>query len=484
MYVRTFEAETLDDALKNIKQELGPDAIILKTVTNKGLKGAFKKSKIEITAAISEKNYKDKMQVDHVLNDEQRQEFYQGPSSHISNMIDQHAKTNGVGQAPAGYGKIGLNRTVTDLDSSDSTVSKVATGPSLEDFLKGSDNPVAALVQGQDLDQEFDVSDDSSLDHQLGFQTAMPGTPMADAEVAESRGAISTVDGQMLEGERRRIDQLEQKLLSLQQDLTGIEQRAPMGVYQLQTTLRSLDISERYIKTLTEKILFNLSEDEVADPEMTFEYALMDMAEQIKVAMPLFSSVNLEQDSCVTMLLSGVGAGQSSTLMKLGALKREESVVIKYCTQGEQQKTFAAKLFDIQVIHVATQAEVMLECRKAVDSGKSVFIDYENGKSEYNDVKKFVNGLKRSFGQVEVLVCLSAIHSELYNRQIVATNRSLADGMVISHLDLCLNFGSLFNVAYENSSLPFKFYGTGTVVPDDLEAASNERILAGIFNIK
>ena len=43
MYVKKFESETLDEVLRDIKKELGPDAIILKTVTNKGLKGAFKK---------------------------------------------------------------------------------------------------------------------------------------------------------------------------------------------------------------------------------------------------------------------------------------------------------------------------------------------------------------------------------------------------------------------------------------------------------
>ncbi|MBT3236301.1 MAG: hypothetical protein HN353_10155 [Bdellovibrionales bacterium] len=483
MYVRTFEADTLDDALKSIKQELGPDAIILKTVTNKGLKGAFKKSKIEITAAISEKNYKDKMEVDQVLTDDQRQQFYQGPSSYVSNMIDQHAGNRGSGpESPSGYGKLGLNRTVTDVGNQGAVEVRSSATPSLEDFLQGSDVPVAHTNRESNpqnvQDEKVDI-----LDRELGFQTAMPmnSTSMLDSE---ERVITERVDDQLLDGERRRIDQLEQKLLCLQQGLSEVEQRAPMGIYQLQTTLRSLDITERYIKILTDKMLFNLSEDEVADAEVTFEYALTDMAEQIKVAMPLFSSVNLEQDSCVTMLLSGVGAGQSSTLMKLGALKREESVVIKYSTQpSETQKNFAAKLFDIKVINVTGQAEVMLECRKAVDSGKSVFIDYENGNSEYNDVKKFVNGLKRSFDQVEVLICLSAIHSELYNRQVVANHRSLADGMVVSHLDLCLNFGSLFNLAYENSSLPFKFYGTGTVVPDDLEAASNERILAGIFNI-
>ena len=46
MFVRKFEADTLEEALKSIKKELGPDAIILKTITNKGIKGAFKSKKI------------------------------------------------------------------------------------------------------------------------------------------------------------------------------------------------------------------------------------------------------------------------------------------------------------------------------------------------------------------------------------------------------------------------------------------------------
>jgi flagellar biosynthesis protein FlhF len=41
MYVRKFEADTIEDALKDIKRELGPDAVILKTITNKGSKRCF-----------------------------------------------------------------------------------------------------------------------------------------------------------------------------------------------------------------------------------------------------------------------------------------------------------------------------------------------------------------------------------------------------------------------------------------------------------
>ena len=125
MYVRKFEADTIEEALKDIKRELGPDAVILKTITNKGLKGAFKKKKIEITAAISEKNYVRKAQVDTVLNDNQKEEFYGGSASYIANMIDQHDQSkaaqsslkqqgsSSMTQKQSGYGSAGLNRTVS-----------------------------------------------------------------------------------------------------------------------------------------------------------------------------------------------------------------------------------------------------------------------------------------------------------------------------------------------------------------------------------
>ena len=100
-----------------------------------------------------------------------------------------------------------------------------------------------------------------------------------------------------------------------------------------------------------------------------------------------------------------------------------------------------------------------------------------------DETKKFVDGLRRAFGKVEVLISLSAIHSEIYNRKVMSCYQDFANGLVISHLDLCLNYGTLFNIAESAPELPFKFFGTGNVVPDDLEAATAERIVAGIFRL-
>ena len=86
MYVRKFQGESIEETIKLIKKELGPEAIILKTETFKGIKSALKKSKVEITAAITEKNLKKKMNVERVLSDDQKERAFTGSSESLTEM--------------------------------------------------------------------------------------------------------------------------------------------------------------------------------------------------------------------------------------------------------------------------------------------------------------------------------------------------------------------------------------------------------------
>ena len=166
MYIRKFEADSLDEALKTIKSELGPDAIILKTVTNKGLKGAFKKNKIEITAAISEKNYTKKAHVDHALGEQNKEKFYQNNSSYISNMIDDYDQSQGQQQrvaasTPSGYGSVGLNRQVKQVKDIGSKIKS-----SLDDFLSsgvGEENKDRYVEENKESQRFEDYSDQDPL---------------------------------------------------------------------------------------------------------------------------------------------------------------------------------------------------------------------------------------------------------------------------------------------------------------------------------
>jgi flagellar biosynthesis protein FlhF len=468
MYVQKFEADSLDEALKTIKRELGPDAIILKTVTNKGLKGAFKKKRIEVTAAISEDHYVSKANVDSVLNENEKNTFYANDATSIKRQITSHSqnsqKSNATNNSSTPYGGMGLNRQVK-------TVKDMGTKlrSSLDDFLSAPE-PVAV----EEMRPEPMRRPTPAATQNVGVDNFVDNDPM-----------LMEADSSLVDLQKKKIDDLERKLYELTQSVERLDQKEPIGIYELRTTLRSLDISDTYIQNLVKKLIFELDEDQNSDSDMVFEFALREMIKSINVEMPLFSTIDEESNPAITVLVSDNSSGQTSMLQKIAALK-EDAVLIRN-SEFDKSGSFAEKVFGLNVIQTNGIAEIVGECRKAIEAGKTVFVDYKAGNDELNkegvpdQTKKFIDGLRRAFDNVEVLVTLSAIHSELYNRKVVAKYRGLSSGLVISHLDECLNFGALFNIGEDHPEQPFKFFGTGEVVPDDLESATAERILAGIF---
>jgi flagellar biosynthesis protein FlhF len=503
MYVRKFEADTIEEALKDIKRELGPEAVILKTITNKGLKGAFKKKKIEITAAISEKSYTRKASVDTVLNDNQKEEFYNGSASYIANMIDQHdlakekhSTMNNNNQtshkSSNGYGSAGLNRTVSTTKG---IASQIKEG--LDDFLSLGEKEERGGRAHHPREFNFDdeIESGRSMQQQAPIRQQAPiarTNPQPQqqqqvhnqaAQAVKAAPATKIIGEEMFEKQKNKIDDLEKKLYELTKSFERIHKKEPIGIYQLRTTLKSLDINEIYIQQLIKKGLFELTDSDVENSDVVFEFALREMMNTVSVAMPLFSNADAKKSPVITVFLSESSCGQTSMVQKVGSLKADSVIIRNSNTINPkvESKSFAEKIFGMTVVKTQSIAEIVSECRKSLESGKSVFIDYKCNEAESNETKKFIDGLRRAFSKVEVLITLSAIHTELYNRKVLGSYRSLSDGVVVSHLDACLNFGALFNITQDIKDLPYKFFGTGEVLPDDLEPATAERLLAGIF---
>lgn len=483
MYVKKFESDTLDEALKTIKHELGPDAIILKTVTNKGLKGAFKKKRIEITAAISEKNYVKKAKVDNVLSNEQKSEFYRAPANKVSQSIEQYSNHSSPQKAPgngASYSSVGLNRLVQQ------TKDRVKSG--LDDFLGNSQEEESYGQEATNFQDEYTTARDSEVSMDNYLKSSYSNSHMESQKPVEMNTYSETQASAQnlhqsvgLSEQKNRINELEEKLYELTQQVQKLSPNEPEGIFQLRTTLRSLDLNEKIVGQIIKKAMFELNEEDIRDSDTVYDFALRELEGHISTDHPLFSKVTEDDDPTITLLLSTSASGQTGVMYKLGALK-PNSVLISLSDKPEESNRQAtSRIFNLEVYNVKTIPEIVAETRKAAAAGKNVFIDYRNSKKELDETKKFVSGIKRGFKHVEVLVCLSAIHSELYNRRELEKLGSLADGTIISHLDLCLNFASIFNVHVDYKELPLKFFGTGEVVPDDIEAASSERLLAGIL---
>lgn len=483
MFVRKFEADTIEEALKDIKRELGPDAVILKTITNKGIKGAFKKNKIEITAAISEKNYTKKAHVDQVLNTDQKTEFYNGSAGYISNMIDQHdsikessENRNKNNMASNGYGSLGLNKTVA---STKNVASSIKNG--LDDFLSLGEKED---IRPRSMDFDFDAEMVGNKPQKMSKQAQVQPKRKEESYLRPSEGYQALDEDPLFLKQKNKIDELEKKLFELTRNFEKFQKKEPIGIYQLRTTLRSLDINEAYIQELIKKGLFELTDIDAENADVVFEFALREMMSSIQTDLPLFSREDNQKIPTVTIFVSEASCGQSLMVQKVAALKKD-SVIIRnnYTVVGNQKTNFSEKIFDLNIIKTSTIAEMVSECRKSIEAGRSVFIDYNCIEAESNETKKFIDGIRRAFAKVEVLITLSAIHTELYNRKIISTYKRIADGLVVTHLDACLNFGGLFNISWDMKDLPYKFFGTGEVVPNDLESASPERLMAGIFKL-
>ena len=439
MYVRKFESETMGDAVKQIKQELGPDAIILKTRTNKGLKGAFKKNKIEITAAISEKNYSKKMKVDNIFDDHEKKRFYNNNSSYIANVIEN-------------YKSFDSDKKQKEINYSN--VLKKESPSNLDDFLE---NKEKLSKDGEIKEDQFD-----NMEKKLEF---------TEEE--------TVVDEITTSNQKEKIEKLEKKIFQLEKCFEKLNRNNPIGILQLQTTLRSLGINESYIQQISKKILFGLSKDDLENIDIVFEFALKEMLAQVNTALPLFSNIEDTKNPIVTVLISEISCGQTTMLYKLGALKKE-SILIK----SKSKSTFTEDIFNLKIKEAVNLSNYISFAHSAVEKGQSVFMDYKSIAQKAGETKRFIEGLRRSFEKVEVLICLSSICSETYNRKMIERYASLSDGLIVTKLDLCFDYGSLFNIGERYKQLPFKFFGTGEIIPEDIESATVERILSGIFQIK
>jgi flagellar biosynthesis protein FlhF len=464
MYVRKFEADTLEEALKEIKRELGPDAIILKTTSNKGLKGALKKRKIEITAAISEKSYVKKAKVDHVLNDDQKDKFYNNQSSLISNMIDNYQSNNSTvkndSSAPkSGYGALGLNRSVQSAKEQN------ASKPASTDFDK------FLSVENK---KEFNTP--ASNAEKRNAQPSQINNLNTSQQQDNETSVVTHVDESNSE---KRFYQIERKIGELTRELEKIRPTAPDAVLNLRQTLLSLNINSTFVTSLIRKMQFQMTESDLSNEDAVFEFAMREMLETVKVKLPIFSSSDVGQT--VTVLISDNPCGQASFLRKMVGMR--EGAKLISLREKTSSDSFTDKILNIQVEHVESYPKMLTAVKNSREEGKDIFIDLKTCGSNEADIKKYLDGLKRSFDNVEILVCLSAIHSETYNQSVIKKYASFSAGVVINFLDQCLEYGSIFNIANQFPQMPFLFFGTGRMVPDDVESATAERIISGIFKL-
>ena len=64
------------------------------------------------------------------------------------------------------------------------------------------------------------------------------------------------------------------------------------GLIGLRSTLRTLDLSEPIIQRIIKKATFELTQEDIEDADLIYDFALREISEMVNVDMPLFSKTN------------------------------------------------------------------------------------------------------------------------------------------------------------------------------------------------
>ena len=410
MHVRKFEADTMDEALKAIKYELGPDAIIIKTVTNSGVKSAFKKKKIEITAAISEEDFNKKRKIDNLLNDEQKKELYSKPSHSINEVINQYGqKNNSSPSKESGYGKMGLNKIVQQKESESPIPQKMTkkgydkSDLDLDDFL-AEKNQVEEESDHQDI---FEVK----KFHQKEEKSIVT----SDADYWDLKQRVEEQNN-YLARLKDEMDLLRLKLedvgnYALGQDTNDV-------LKQMYTTLKTFDIDPVILKMLMQAARDSYHEDISEDELWTI------VIEKIKTSLKI-KSLSMQQNDkpTVTVFVSEGASGQTTLIYKL-ANKVKRARIISYVTSQQQQDLqdkYLEKITGLEIQLVSKPSDLITAVKDALNEGAFPIVDMKIRGQDFNNIRTLFSALRKSFAQVEVVGCLSAIHSELYNKKFLST---------------------------------------------------------------
>ncbi|MBU2512098.1 flagellar biosynthesis protein FlhF [bacterium] len=427
MQVKKYTALNMQEAIKMIKEDLGPRAIIVSTRkvrTGSGAFGMFGKNALEVTAARDEsvhatqpKNYDGLLQKQTPSSEYQKEIKYNAPS--------QPRHTNNGG------GSFQLDDLQSDITE-------------LKD-----------LVQDMRKGYRRQVNDDASITY-LRY------------ELSELKNIVKSLVTQS--GELRSGD-MHENLITLFQQLcfNGVE--------------------DRFARRLIEEINKKIPRKEIDNFSYVKIYVARMFMQVLKINAAPTAKRNPGKPKILTFL-GPTGVGKTTTLAKIAGSEKinypnKKIGLITLDTfriAAVQQLQEYARIIKVP-IRVVSDTGQMENALKEFSKKDLILIDTA-GRSQRDEMQMSqLREILRTFPDFSNHLVLSATTKD--NDLIEITKRFSTvplNGIIFTKLDESTSYGSIFNHSIR-FKLPLTYLTTGQNVPDDIENASRERLIDLLLNI-
>ncbi|MGE4234012.1 MAG: flagellar biosynthesis protein FlhF [Bacteriovoracia bacterium] len=463
MQVKKFEAPTTAEALKLIKTELGPDAIILSMKNHRKGFGLLSKASVEVTAAVSDRALMRKKNTEKMLPDESKskmEKFSATTQANIIDRFDDHIQKR----------KKERTRKLDVQHSSGTAFGEEELPDEIPTYSR------SGRTQGS-----------APVSNQAGV-SAYPTPGARKIEVIETSSDISAIQNEVTHL-KRIVEEIKSEQMMLS-DSKIAETTTEALNDEFQNLLRN-GVHKKLATLLIKQAAFSLSPEQLKNRDKIVEALAVEMMANIKIEHPLDYRVDFKGGEAqrVFALVGPTGVGKTTTLAKLASqaiLNKNMRVglinVDTYKVSAVDQLSTYAKILNVpfrQVSNVAELDRALVEFRPL----DLVLIDTSGRSQKDTEGLSQIKSLLSEFAAIRTMLIMSATTRDQDLFDVVTRFRMFSpNGVVFSKLDETSTYGSIYNVAAK-TLLPLTYFTVGQRVPEDIEPASGERVVGLILDL-
>ncbi|TKB25811.1 flagellar biosynthesis protein FlhF [Desulfopila sp. IMCC35006] len=439
MQVRVFQSADMASGLKQIKQELGPDALILSTRTvRNGKLGILGKPMLEITAAI----------------DADLPQTKQGVAGYPGSPRQASAPA-----ADARRQKIGFRHTVDDA------VDGYLNEPPATNY-----HPYSRAVSR------------AATPEREAAHPAMANDPGLQSEVNELKKLVKSLAGQITDLAEKESVTHSARHAALQ--VKGAESASrptgnPLQGDHILTTLIDRGINVETSRTIAGFLRQSLTDLELCDSAHVQDTIISTIADLIAVKPPVFAAKQQQQRIA---LVGPTGVGKTTTLAKIAAnylSKYSHSIALitidTYRIAAVEQLKVYGEIMRLPVDVVINPEQLERAINRHSD--KELILIDTAGRSPRDSycIEELASFLPEKLDIDKHLVLSAGSRENELVSTIKRFNTLGISNTIFTKIDECASLGVLLNIQIQNSS-PLSWVTNGQRVPEDLLEASPEII--------
>lgn len=505
MQVKKFEAPTMQEALKVIKRELGPEAIILSTKHIKGGFGLMSKASVEVTAAIAEKDLKKKQMAEKNLPQDVKEKIWNSKAEKQSEIYNDYFEKQ-LKRSSQDKVEISAARSRQEAEDLGPLAPKRAITTKHAPARQEAPAPAAQAPKER---RYIDIEDEAPAPRSFFGGSRAPEVrnsgfgPNAKhggfgGEEDIYAGAPAPQGDSKVKSLERDIEQLKSMIGELSTTATSAMNAREEGDQDLTAELiRSMHdlvasgIEKKFARQIVRQAAFDLPNLDRHDDSAIMDKVAYHLVNDIQVK-DLLEGVGARAGaatSTVIALVGPTGVGKTTTIAKiasLGILEKRLRVGLinldSYKVAAAEQLSTYARIMNVPFRSVNTKEEL----QQAIYDFASldlVLIDTTGRSQKDQESLLQLRHMLASIDNCQSVLLVSATTKDSDMSEVVSRFKIFQPrGLVFSKLDETSVYGCIYNVQ-KRSGLPLLYFTVGQRVPEDIEKASAERVADLVLDV-